>query len=405
MTPANLAQMADNALAYTQELITRHGPRLTGSKADANAAQDIFDDIRNVCDEARTHKFRVHPNAFLDWIKILVAIYIFCLVLIWMQYPGLSALLLAGGLAIMVFEFFLYREVVDPFFPKVTGTNVWGTIEPAGEVQQEVIISGHHDSARVFNFFIHQPELYSLRVMGGIGVFVLFFLYSLILVFINPDSLELWQTTLNGIFTFLLLLVGQLWFFAAKEGTPGAGDNLIASAMALEVGKYFQQQKISGSPLQHTRVHLVSFDAEEAGLRGARAFFTANHRLFEKHPTYLFNVDCPYYLKEIFFLTSDINTSVELSAAMAEQCVTIAHDLGFPAKSKPITFLTGGTDAAEAAKFGIQATTLMAMPWDNSERAAVYHTPDDTVDSIEPKAVEAALAIAIGFIEHLEKGG
>lgn len=404
MTPPNLTQMANNALAYTQELITRHGPRLAGSKADANAAQDLFERMRQDFDQARTHKFRAHPNAFLDWIKVLVGIYVFCLVLVWMQYPGLSALLLAAGLAIMVLEFFLYKEVIDPLFPKVTGTNVWGTIEPAGEVQQEVILSGHHDSARIFNFFIHQPELYSLRVMGGIGVFVLFFVYSVILLFLRPETLELWQITLNGIFTFFLLLVGQLWFFASDQGTPGAGDNLISSALAMQVGNYFQSQKAQGNPLQHTRVHVVSFDAEEAGLRGARAFFESHHDFFEARRTYVFNVDCPYYLKDTFFLTSDINTGVQLSTEMAERCVKIAHELGYPAKSKPITFLTGGTDAGEAAKYDIQATTLMAMPWDNSERASVYHTPD-TVDKVEPKAVEAVMGIAIGFIEQVDREG
>jgi hypothetical protein len=45
----------------------------------------------------------------------------------------------------------------------------------------------------------------------------------------------------------------------------------------------------------------------------------------------------------------------------------------------------------------------MAMPWDNTERAAVYHTPDDTVDAIEPEAVEAAMAIAIRFVEQLDQ--
>ncbi|MEE4195421.1 MAG: M28 family peptidase [Anaerolineae bacterium] len=403
MTAPNLPEMRANAYGFTQDIITRFGPRLAGSKPDAMAAETIFETMRGLFDEARPHKFRMNPGAFLGWVRILVVLYVFCIVLVWLQYPGLSTLLLGTGLAIMTFEFFLYKEVVDPFFPKVTGTNVWGTIEPEGEVHQEVIISGHHDSAPIFNFFIHQPELYAFRVMGGIGTFALFFLYSLFLWIANPETMELWQTTLNGIFTFLLLLIVQLWFFAASKGTPGAGDNLVSVAAAIEVGKYFQQQKEEGNALQHTRVHIVSFDGEEAGLRGARAFFKANHAFFEERRTWMFNVDCPYYLKDIFFMTSDINTSVQLSQDMAERCVKIAHELGYPAVHKPITFLTGGTDAGEAAKYDIHATTLMAMPWDNNERAAVYHTPDDTIDKVEPQAVEAVIGIAIEFVQQVDK--
>ena len=87
---------------------------------------------------------------------------------------------------------------------------------------------------------------------------------------------------------------------------------------------------------------------------------------------------------------------------MATKCVSIAKSMGFEAASQPIAFLTGGTDAAEAAKAGAKAVTLMAMPWSNKERAAVYHTSADTPDAIEPQAVEEAISIAIKFIEQLD---
>jgi aminopeptidase YwaD len=403
MNTPDLAAMRTAAFDFTRQTIDRFGPRLAGSEADKQAAQAIHAEMQTFCDATRTQLFSVHPAAFLDWIRILVVIYVISLAAVWLNVSLIAALLVAAGLAIMVYEFFLYKEVVDPLFKKVTGTNVWGIVEPSGEVKQQVIISGHHDSARIFNFFIHQPKLYSLRVMGGIGTFVVFFLYTIVLLFTHANPLPLWQIILNSLFTLLLLLVGQLWFFASNQGTPGAGDNLIASALALQVGKYFQQQKRSGNPLQHTRLHIVSFDAEEAGLRGARAFFKEFGAQLRQPPAWLYNIDCPYNLQDTFFLTSDINGSVALSTEMAERCAAIAHELRYPAITKPITFLTGGTDAAEGAKAGLRAVTLMAMPWDNTERAAVYHTPDDNVDAIEPAAVEAAMAIAIGFIQQLDE--
>jgi hypothetical protein len=102
------------------------------------------------------------------------------------------------------------------------------------------------------------------------------------------------------------------------------------------------------------------------------------------------------------FLTSDINNSVPLSQSMATECVEIAKSMGYEAKSQKIAFLTGGTDAAESAKLGIEATTLIAMPWGNSEHAPVYHTPDDVVESIDEVAVEQTISIAIKFIERLD---
>jgi len=170
--------------------------------------------------------------------------------------------------------------------------------------------------------------------------------------------------------------------------------------MGVELAAYFKQREA----LKSTRLVIASFDGEEAGLRGSRAFFRRHrdNRELLSGQGWNFNVDCPYNAKDLFFLTSDINGSVKLSQEMAAECVTIAKSMGFDAFSQPIAFLTGATDAAEAAKVGFEATTLMAMPWGNTKRAAAYHTPNDVPSAIEPLAVEASLSIAIRFIENLD---
>jgi hypothetical protein len=108
-------------------------------------------------------------------------------------------------------------------------------------------------------------------------------------------------------------------------------------------------------------------------------------------------------VKDLFFLTSDINGSVKLSKDLAEECAGIAEKLGYPKCTKDIAFLTGGTDAAELAKIGMDATTMLAMPWDNSERASVYHTPNDTIDKVEKAAIKAGLEIFFELLKNKDK--
>jgi Zn-dependent M28 family amino/carboxypeptidase len=169
-------------------------------------------------------------------------------------------------------------------------------------------------------------------------------------------------------------------------------------AIADQVGQYF-----AVNPLDHTRVILASFDAEEAGLRGARAYAQKNRQDLTQMPTFDFNLDCPYQVNEIFFMTTDINGFVKLSASMAQECQQIAERLGYQATTKPVQFLLGGTDAAELAKIGVEATNLMAMPWGNSDRAAAYHTMKDTIDAVEPAAVQASIEIAIEYVKQKEQ--
>ena len=117
-------------------------------------------------------------------------------------------------------------------------------------------------------------------------------------------------------------------------------------------------------------------------------------------PTWNFNIECPYRYDDLFFLTTDINGTVKLSQTMADECAHIAKSQGHPSSTKPTQLLTGGTDAAEFERIGIPATTLMGMPWGNTKHAKVYHTPNDKVDAIEPKAVATAIQIVIEFIKQ-----
>jgi len=201
----------------------------------------------------------------------------------------------------------------------------------------------------------------------------------------------------------MLVLVCQLWFFRANKGTPGAGDNLISTAIAIEIGKVFGQLKKEGEGLKHTRLIIASWDGEEAGLRGSRAYCEKKKKHLTKTPTYTLNMDCLYFLDELFFLSTDVNGTVKLSKNMAKDCKKIANELGYKAQIKPIEFLTGGTDAGEFGRIGVETTSLVAMPWGNSERASVYHTPKDAVESIEPEVVSASMEIIYDYIQQKDQ--
>jgi hypothetical protein len=381
---------AKRVLTKTKEQIDAIGPRLAGTKSSQECSLLLKKEMSEFFEAVQIESFTFHKGAFLGWIKILVVLYIISVVLLWINLPFVSFILLFIGIIIMVFEFFLYRHFIDWIYPKRTGYNVVGTIEPISTVKQQIIISGHHDSARIFNFFIHQPKLYNIRVSGGISLIFLSLVFSIILLFSNSVMLPL---IFKVIATIGIFLTGQMWFFASKKGTPGAGDNLVSSNLAIEIGKQFKHKQ-----LLHTRLIVVSFDAEEEGLRGSHAFAKKHQKEFSSIPTFALNTDCPYHKNELFFLTSDINNSVNLSQKLAEELVDLSETLGIFTFHQPITFLTGGTDAGELAKVGVSATTAMGMPWTNNNREAVYHTPNDTIDKVDIEAIKALLSIYTKYI-------
>jgi hypothetical protein len=102
-------------------------------------------------------------------------------------------------------------------------------------------------------------------------------------------------------------------------------------------------------------------------------------------------------------LSSDINGSVQLSKSLAERCQRLLAGNDVQAPVKPIAFLTGGTDAGEIARGGAEATSLVGMPWGNSDRASVYHTPADVLEAVDKLAVSRAIQLALDLADDLDR--
>jgi len=383
--------------AFTDQVVEQYPNRLAGTEACRDAANRIKQEFIKNCDpgSVQVEEFTVHPKSFLKYIPGLVVLYIICSILLYFQFP-LPALI-GYSLAIFVFysQFVRYWEVFDPLFPKTTGYNVFGTIEPEGEVRQQVIVSAHHDAAYVFQLIARVPKYYARFITGGILFLVLGFLVSLV-----GTILAIFHISLPGWISLVLiagsLLLLPLALFTTGQVSPAAGDNMIAVAIANETAKLFHDaKKVGTNPLRHTRLMVASFDAEEAGLRGARAFCQKHREELLRVKTYVLNIDTLYKVKDLSFLEKDLNASVKLSHEMAQDCVDIAKSLGYPAKISIMPFGAGSTDAAEFGKIGVEATTLVGISFDISQfrEGLVYHTPNDLSKYIEPAMAEAALKI------------
>jgi len=399
-------QQADvkDSLNLTQKIIDACGPRLTGTPETRKSAGMIGDELGKSCDTTAVEEFDVHPGAFLGFLKISTVLYCISTVFLFFDFVLIAAAgYLLGGI-IALSQFIFYWELFDPFYKKMKGYNVTGTIEPEGEVRQQIILTGHHDSAYEFRYFTHMPHLYRIRAFIYIFSLIVPMLMTLVWAVCRFGfAMEPFYTDILRYTAMVLVpLAVPMYFYTGRKGTPGAGDNLIASAMVVKLAEIFGKAKAEGEGMKHTRLIFLSVDAEEAGLRGSRAYVRRHRQEFVSMPTFNFNMDSIYMVDRIKFCISDINGLVRLSRDMAEECRSLAAELGYDSEFFAIYPGVGGTDAAEFAKAGVEATTLIAMPTDIEKETVVYHTPNDTVEHIEPEAVEAVLAIAMSYVNKKE---
>ncbi len=402
----NLTKMTQDAMTFTEEVTTRWASRITGSEACLACGDYLKEQMATFCDGVKTQEFKVRPGAFLGYIRINIGLYFLSLGALFVEQLWIATTLGSLALLISVLQFFVYWEFVDFLFPLKKGKNIIGHIEPIAEVKQQIIISAHHDSAHIFNFLANEPENYNQKVMGGMTAMFALPIFTWILLGVQLLGWE-WMPLywgLTGILALMSFRVYQLWFFYdAKNGTPGAGDNMVCTALAMEIGKYFAAQKADGNGLKHTRVVVASWDAEEAGLRGARAYTKAHKAALLATKTYNFNLECMYDHQELGFLTSDLNSFVKLSTPMAEECVQVAKSLGYKMPTTVFPFLAGGTDSAEFAKIGVESTCLAAMSWTTRGEMPAYHTLRDTIDAVDTEAVRRSIEVGIQYILNKDK--
>lgn len=401
-----LQQRTRQALDYTRALIDQYGGRLAGSNACQKVAERLCSDLAQVCGaaQARIEPFITRPSAFTRFYQVDILLYVVGLALLWLNLPLVAAVLLNMMMLAAGLQFGYYVELYDRLYSPKTCYNVIACLEPRHPARQQVILSAHHDSAQELRFLKDSQKLYALKIILPdffrvlAGVFAVYWIGYRALWHSGPPE-RVWMLVLLS--TIGAYFVFTKFSIVSREAVPGAGDNLIASAMLLELARCFADLQTSGrSRLEDTRLIFASFDAEEAGLRGSRAYVRAHRAELAALPTRNLNIDSIYTAADLQLMLSDLNDHVKLDRGLAEECVQIARSGGYAAAFGKMRFGGGGTDAAEFAMAGVRATTMLAMPTGIVRDGLVYHTMRDTIEAVQPEAVAACLFVAARWVQN-----
>jgi aminopeptidase YwaD len=389
------------ALAFTDEVVTGFPGRLAGSASCQAAAAQIRERYATACDEGsvQAETFRFHPQAFIGYLPVLAVLYLAAVVLVFLGQPPLAVLVLTAALAIFSCQGLLYLRVFDVLFRAATGTNVHGRIEPEGEVRQQVIVAGHHDAAPVFRYFAEAPRWYPLIVGIGFGCFAIALAEAAYMAV--TATRPLWMCVALAVGTIGVI---PIYRFFTGEISPGAGDNLIATALAGEIARHFSDRKKAGQGLKHTRLICLSADAEECGLRGSGAWVRAHRQELLAFKSYVLCLDTLYWPDQLHVIEKDLNGLLALSTSLARELDQIAKERGVGSHVARMPFGAGATDAASFSRAGIEAASLIAceVSYDLPSHF-VYHTPRDTTDAIDPRALAQVHDVVVGFIERRDE--
>jgi hypothetical protein len=392
-----------HALQFTDDIVKNFPDRLAGSDSCNGAGKTITEEFSLHCDSnsVKRESFAFHPAACVKIVRPLVILYVIAIVFIFLKMPVVSLFCLLMSLAVFSSQIVFYKKIFDPFFPKAQGYNIFGIVEPDHDVKQQIILCGHHDAAYVFHYMALSPRLYPFVVFGGILPFLLGIGLSIACIIMGSPP---WWILFLMATSFVLVL--PLWWFTTDTVSPGAGDNMIAVALANEVTRILADRKKSGdNSLRHTRIVCLSVDAEESGLRGSMAYVSRHAQELAATKSYALCFDTLYKADKLIFFNNDMNLTTDLSDSMANDLTNIAKELGYGARVARMPWGGGSTDAAAFARGGIEATCMLAFDLNVGRlpKDLVYHTLKDTTNAIEPAMVEQAINVTIDYILKKDK--
>lgn len=324
--------------------------------------------------------------------------------------PIISLVLTLLAVFIIVGEFGIYKQLLDPFFKKKTSANVVGTRKASGDTKRRIVFCGHTDSAFEWTYTYHggRPAVATIIFSAVIDI-VLLLAGSITAICLkgafNPGFILGNTHIAITVFAVILIVLAPVMISAFifcnfKRPVMGANDNLTGCYISLAIQKYL---KDNGIRFENTEVVSLMAGAEECGLRGSKAYA----KLHEKEltspdvETVFIGVDTIREFDFMQIIDKDLNGLSKCDSRVVNLIKNGALSAGFDNVSvNPISL--GATDAAAMNAIGVPAASFVAM---DPAPARYYHTRLDTEDNLDEKAIDTCLKIMLHTLFLFDKNG
>lgn len=371
--------------------------RAPGSEGEREAAEYMADilDKECGCSDIRIESFDEHPGGFYGYLYFSAVLDVLCGISFFL-FPPLSILFGMLALLLMLFQFILYHEIVDRFFPLRKGTNVTAVRLCNGECKRRVFLNGHIDAAWEWplNYHFGGVVFEAHSVGAALGV-----LYYLVLSICRLCSAGSWTVNAGWIgLIFFPFWIGLPFLRNKNRVVDGANDNLSGCYMGIALLRAMEQNRIL---LRNTEIGVLLTGSEESGLRGAKAWCKTHREEYRDVPTFIYSFDTIHDPHFLMTNERDLNGTVKSDKAMSELFLSCAKELGIPCRRGWVPPMGGGTDSAAFTQGGFRSLGVTGL---NHRLEDYYHTRRDTYDNLDRNGLENCYRVIVRMIEKLDSG-
>ena len=395
-----LRDQSRNTVAYMIREIThicRDLPkRAPGSKGEKEAAAYMADVLKNDCgcESVTTEAFTLRPAAFYGYFYITAALGVLAAATFFIT-PVLSIIFALSDLLLFVFHFVLYKEVLDPFFPRKKSVNVTGIRPSSKECRRRIFICGHIDAPWEFTLNYHFGGVV-FEIPGAMSVFGTIFYITISVMALCEVAWAHTAALIGLIFIPFFILVGMT--YNTKIVSDGANDNLTGCYMGIALLKAMEENGIDS---EHTEFGVILTGSEEAGLKGAAAWSRKHKDDYKDVPTYILCFDTIHDPKYLMANAKDLNGLLKTDQALCRAFLKAAKEVNVPCSKGWVPPFGGSTDSTAFIRGGFRAISITGL---NHTLEDYYHTRRDSYDNMNPDGIDNCYKALVRFAELADSG-
>lgn len=381
--------------------IDEFGDRSPGSRGELQAQEHMKKELEEWTDETFLEEFKVAPKAFMAFLPVIGILLIISVIFYWFL-PLIAFILDLIAVSIIVLEFLMYKQVLDPFFPKEISHNLIAIKKPKSEVKKRLIFGGHADAAYEWRYNTVKSrktlKLVIISAVGGLFVKIIIDILNVIFNFGWGEgyfSIWAWLGIIEIAFIPVVILIMRFSNFSVIS--PGANDNLSGCYVAIALMKYLAEE---GIELENTELRLLNSGSEEAGLRGTKAYVKRHKKELKEKESIYIALDTFRDMEHMAVYSKDLNGTVSHDPEVCKLLKEAAEKAGYDLEYASI-FL-GSSDATAFTQARIPSSSLAAM---DPAPPRYYHTRHDNYDDLNEDCMKSGVEIILEFIQAYDKDG
>ena len=265
----------------------------------------------------------------------------------------------------------------------------------------------HPTSAFEFNLFYYLgPVAPAYMTLALVLMFVM--PLSTLLAFVAGATAQRLRKRMYTLLLLASVLVLPCALWQTGRVVPGAGDDLsgvavmhafggelaaAAKAVGNSPGPHLGQYAYLVPLLDTTEVVLLATSGEEAGLRGAKRYCTEHAADFKALPTAALVLESTHDVEHLSVISAEPWPGAYHDPALVALAGSAGASAGLAKPLKVVSLPLGGTDGTAFTRAGVATAVLNAV--DVTVLPLQYHTRLDTLDSVQPEALEAQLKVVL----------